>query len=124
MFSGPCQTPRKQANARKEHPRLGASDHFLEIFREPPAAVEPSNCPLDHPSPRLRLECTNALGACDYLNGPLPALRERFEQLLSAVDAVSKDVTQLGKDEADIFQQRYRAVDVLDIGGMHLHGKQ
>src|SRR5438034_4125519 len=81
MFSGPCQTPRKQANARKEHPRLGAGDRFLEIFREPSAAVEPSNCSLNHPSLGLRLERANALGACGYLDGPLPELRERFEQL-------------------------------------------
>src|ERR1700737_1650593 len=34
IVSGPCQTPRKHANAGKEDPRLGARDCFLEILGE------------------------------------------------------------------------------------------
>src|SRR5205823_12916560 len=53
----------------------------------------------------------------------LPNSASAWGQLLAAVHAVSKDVTQLGKDEANVFQQWDRAVDVLDIGLMHLQCK-
>src|SRR6202040_3623522 len=58
------------------------------------------------------------------INGPLAELRERIGQLLAAVDTVSKDVTQLRKQRPDIFQQRHRAVNILDVGRVHLDGKQ
>src|ERR1700730_15550276 len=50
IVSGPCQTPRKHANAGKEDPRLGARDCFLEILGEPSASVEPSKRPFNHPT--------------------------------------------------------------------------
>ena len=53
IVSGPCQTPRKHANAGKEDPRLGARDCFLEILGEPSASVEPSKRPFNHPTSRL-----------------------------------------------------------------------
>src|SRR6202011_4387287 len=59
IVSGPCQTPRKHANAGKEDPRLGARDCFLEILGEPSASVEPSKRPFNHPTSRLGLERTD-----------------------------------------------------------------
>src|SRR6202030_4057665 len=48
--SRPSQTPRKHANAGKEHPRLGTGDRFLEIFRQASTAVEPSKRSFNHPA--------------------------------------------------------------------------
>src|SRR5262252_6046869 len=110
--------------ASKEDPGLRAGDCLLKIFRQAPAAIEPSKCSFDHPALWLRFKCTGTLRSCDDLDKPLAELRERLEQLLPAVHAVSKDVTQLGKDEANVFQQWDRAVDILDIGRVHLQGKQ
>src|SRR6202051_5241166 len=62
IVSGPCQTPRKHANAGKEDPRLGARDCFLEILGEPSASVEPRKRPFNHPTSRLGLERTERLG--------------------------------------------------------------
>src|SRR5262245_8443919 len=120
MISGPCETPRKHANAGESEPRLGAGDRLLKIFREAPATVEPSKCAFNHPAFSLSLEGTDTLRSCNDLNRPLAELRDRIQQLVAAVYTVRKDVTQLGKDEADIFQQRHRGVIVLDIGRAHL----
>src|SRR5438552_2063237 len=124
MAQGPCQAAREHANARKKNPRLRACDCLLEVLREAPAAVEPSKRSFNHPAFSLRLEGADTLQSRDDLNGPFAELIECIGQLLSAVHAVSKDVTQLWEDAADIFQQRYRAVDVLDVGRSHLKGKQ
>src|SRR5580692_1901977 len=124
VISGPCETPGKHTNAREEDPRLRAGDRLLEVFGEAPAPVEPGECAFNHPAFSLSLEGPHTLGSRNDLNRPLAELRDRVEQLVAAVNPVSKDVTQLGKDEADIFQQRYRGVIVLDIGRVHLHGKQ
>src|SRR4249920_3352763 len=122
--SSPGQTPRKHVNAGKEHPRLGAGDCFLEIFGQPSAAVEPSKRSFNYPASPFGLERADTLQACDYLNGPLAELRERVGQLLAAIDTVSKDMAQLRKQRPDIFQQRHRAVNILNVGRVHLHGKQ
>src|SRR4249919_1366399 len=122
--SSPGQTPRKHANAGKEHPRLGAGDCFLVIFGQPSAAVEPSKRSFNYPASPFGLERADTLQACDYLNGPLAELRERVGQLLAAIDTVSKDMAQLRKQRPDIFQQRHRAVNILNVGRVHLHGKQ
>src|SRR5258708_31627069 len=82
--SSPGQTPRKHANAGKEHPRLGAGDCFLEIFGQPSAAVEPSKRSFNYPASPFGLERADTLQACDYLNGPLAELRELVGHLLAA----------------------------------------
>src|SRR3984893_3419154 len=124
IVSGPCQTPRKHANAGKEDPRLGARDCFLEILGEPSASVAPSNRPFNHPTSRLGLERTDALRSRNDFNDPFAELGDRRGQLLPAVNTVSENVTQLWKQHPDIFQQRYRAVNILNVGRVHLHRKQ
>src|SRR3984893_8915808 len=106
IVSGPCQTPRKHANAGKEDPRLGARDCFLEILGEPSASVEPSKRPFNHPTSRLGLERTDALRSRNDFNDPFAELGDRRGQLLPAVNTVSENVTQLWKQHPDIFQQR------------------
>jgi hypothetical protein len=116
IFSGPCEPPREYANAGEQDPRLGAGDCHLEVISKASAAVEPSKRSFDHPAFRLDFEGADTLRSCDDLNGPLSELGDCVEQFVAAVDTVSEDVPpQLGKDEADIFQQRHRAVTVLDI---------
>src|SRR5438093_6780082 len=124
IFSGPCEPPREHANAGKEDPCLGAGDCRLEVFSETAAAVKPSKRSLNDPAFRLGLEGAETLGSCDNLYGPVAELGDRVKQLPAAINTVSEDVTQLGKDEANIFQQQHRAVIVLDIGHVHLYGKQ
>src|SRR4051794_41370813 len=59
------------------------------------------------------------------LNSPRGfALRESVLELLAAVDAVSKDVSQLGKAAAQLLQQWNGAMAVLNIGWMDIDGEQ
>ena len=102
MISGPCQAAGKDANASKEDPGLRAGNRLLKVFRQASAAIEPSKCSFDHPALWLRFKCAALLRSCDDLDKPLAELRECLGQLLAAVHAVSKDVTQLGKDEPNV----------------------
>ena len=124
MISGPCQTSRKYTNAGEQQPRLGTRDGFLEIFGEASAAVEPCKRSFNDPTSWLDLERTGILGSGDDFNGPPAELGERVGQLLPAVGTISENVTQLRKQQPNMLQQRYRSMDVLDIGGVHLPGKQ
>src|SRR5216684_2760131 len=115
MISGPCQTSRKHTDAGEHDPRLCAGDCLLEVLGEAPAAVEPGKGPLNHPAFRLGLESADALRPCDDLNRPRAQLGDRVEQLVAAVDTVSEDMPQLRERVAELYQQRHRAVIVLDI---------
>src|SRR5215471_8797025 len=100
IFSSPCETSREHANAREHDPRLGASDCHLEVLGEATAAVEPSEGSFDHPPLRLCPEGADALRSCDDLDGPLAEVGDRVEQLVAAVDTVSKDMPQFGEGVA------------------------
>src|SRR5712671_3859857 len=123
-FSGPCEATRKHANACEHDPRLCAGDCLLEILGEATTAVEPGQGPFNHPAFRLSLESADTLRSCDDLNGPWPQFGDRVEQLVAAVDAVGEDMPQPGERVAELFQQRHRAVIVLDIGWVHLQDQQ
>src|SRR5579859_6030493 len=124
MSSSPCQTTGKHTNAGDHHPRLCASDGRLKVFGEATVAPEPGEGALNDPTLSLCFECPDALRASDNLDDPLAELGNRVEQFGTAIDAISKDVPQLGKGNAEGFQQRHCTVIVLDVGGMDLHGKQ
>jgi hypothetical protein len=49
---------------------------------------------------------------------------ERIDELFSAINAVSEDVSQLGKAISHALQQGDRTMDVLNIGGMNVDGQQ
>src|SRR6202035_1762100 len=123
-FSSSGETTREHANAGEKDPRLSAGDGCLEILSKPPAAVEPCKCAFDDPASRLGFESSDALRTCDDLDLPFAELGDRGKQLRAAVHTVGEDVTQPGKDQADVFQQRYRTVIVLDVGRVHLHSEQ
>lgn len=49
---------------------------------------------------------------------------ERLEKLWAAIDAVGKDMPQLRQAASQVPQQRDRAMTILNIGGMNMHGEQ
>src|SRR5215467_8204927 len=112
--SGPGETAGKEPDAGDHDPCLDASDCFLEVLGETAISPEPSERPLDHPSPFLWLERAHALGTRDNLDRPSPDIGDRVEQLGAAVDAISEQVPQPGKRTAGDPQQRHRPVIVLD----------
>src|SRR6516225_3053478 len=124
LNSGPCQTPRKYANAGEQQPRFGTRNGFLEILRESSAPIEPCKRSFNDPTSPLHRERSGRLGSRDDLNGPAAELRERRSQLFPTVAAVSENVTQVRKQHPDMLQQRYCSIAILDVGSMHLRGQQ
>src|SRR5688572_13633331 len=77
-----------------------------------------------NPSAWQELEAFDAHGALDDLDRPRPAMREGPDQLIAAVDAVGKDVAELGELGSQALQERDGAVHVLHIGRVDVHGEQ
>src|SRR5579863_1773842 len=122
--SASCETSVENAYVGEEEPGCSAGDGRLEVFGESTASAEPSKGALDHPSARQELEAFDARRPLDDLDRPRAAIGQRIRQLLAAVDAVGEDVPQLWEGVAQRAQQRYGAVNVLDVGLVHSHGEQ
>src|ERR1700738_2621949 len=123
-FSGPREAASKEANAGDHDPGVGAGDGRLEVLCEATVASEPSQRALDHPSPSLGFEGPHTLRSSDDLNDPFAQVGKRVEQLLTAIDAISKDVAQLGEPFPQRSQQRHSAMIVLDVGCVHQQREQ
>src|SRR5262245_49137707 len=123
-FSSPRETAGEEANAGDHDPGLGAGDGRLEVLGEATVASKPSQRAFDHPSLGLSFEGSDALGSSDDLNDPFAQVGKRAEQFGPAIDAISKDVAQLGEASTQRSQERHSAVIVLDIGGMDQQREQ
>ena len=97
MVSSPCQAAGEEANAGDHDPGFGAGDGGFEVFGKAAIASEPGKGALDHPTTRFRLEGSDSLLSGHDLDRPLAQVSEGIEQLLATIDAIGKDVTQLGK---------------------------
>jgi hypothetical protein len=69
------------------------------------------------------LEAFDPGRALNDVDGPRPAMGECINELLSAINPVSKDVPQLGKAISHALQQGNRTMDVLNIGRMNMDGQ-
>ena len=72
----------------------------LEVFGEATAPATPGKSAFDDPAPRQKLEAFDARRPLDDLDRPWTAMRECFLKLVATVDAVGKDVPQLGEPAA------------------------
>src|SRR6266545_6530630 len=95
--SGPCQPAGEQAQVGEKEPGGGAGGAGLEVFGEPPAAAEPGEAALDHPSPGQELETFDPGRALDNLDCPGAAIGDSALQLLAAVDPIGEDMAQPGE---------------------------
>ena len=102
---------------------LGSGRTF-EVFGEAATSSEPGKGSLDHPASRQELEAFDAGWPLDDLDGPGAAMGERANELFAAIDAVGKDMPQLGKALAQALQQGHGAMDILNVGGMNVNGQQ
>src|SRR5215210_3007914 len=124
IFSGSREASDEEADAGEKEPGLLAFDGSLEVFGEPAIAAEPGERTFDHPALALRLESADPLDAGDDLDVPLAELCDGIAQLGAPVDPVGEEVSQLGEAGPQRAQQRHRAMNILDIGGVHAQGKQ
>src|SRR5262245_49562366 len=94
---GVCEPSRQEPEMGDEEPGGGAGDGSLEILSEAPTAAEPGERAFDHPPPRQELEAFDASRTLDDFDRPRSAMRERAGQLIAAIDAIGKDVAELGE---------------------------
>ena len=118
------QATGEEAEIGEVNPGGAAGDGGFEVFGETPRAAEPGEAALDHPAPGQQLKAFDAGGPLDDLDRPGAAIGDGVLQLRAAIDAVGEDMPQLGEAAPQIMQQRHRAVRVLDVGLMNLHGEQ
>ena len=118
-----CQSAQHEADGGEEDEGDGAAREVLEIFGEPPAAINPSDHTFDDPSFRQELE-TRAIATLDDLELPIGDGPEDLFQLGALIGAVADDFLQKGKPSPHRLEQRRGAVAILHIGRMHLHAQE
>ena len=69
----------------------------LEVFGEATTPAAPGKRAFDDPTARQELEAFDTMRSLDDLNRPWAAMRQRALKLVAAVDAIGKDVSQLGE---------------------------
>ena len=82
---------------------FGGSGSF-EVLGKATAPAAPGKSAFDDPAPRQELEAFDAMRSLDDLNRPWPAMRQCVLKLIAAVDAIGKDVLQLGELAAHLLQ--------------------
>jgi len=109
---------------RDEKPCGFGGRRCFEVFGEAAASADPSEGAFDHPAPRLELEAFDAWRSFDNLDHPRSAMRDRGEQLFSAINPIGKDMAQLWKPASQLLQQHDRTMAILNVGGMDEDGEQ
>lgn len=113
------QTDRCQAQESQ-----GRSVEVLPILREAPAAVEPSDRPLDDPSLRKDLEALRHIGPLHDLNLDFPHdAPERGLEDRPLIAAVGIELAQERVEAEQRGHHKHAAVPVLDASAVH-HGMQ
>jgi hypothetical protein len=102
---------------------FGCSGSF-EVLGEAAASAEPGEGAFDDPAPRQKLEALDAQRSLDDPDSPWPAMGERADELIAAVNPVGKDMAQLGEPASQSLQKRYRSMAILNVGGMNVDGEQ
>src|ERR1041385_5241203 len=122
VHSGPCEPAGQEPEMSGEKPsRLGSGGTF-EIFCEAPASAEPSKRALDNPAPRQELEPLDAWRSLNDLDRP--GAGKCIDELFAAINSVCEDMPQLGKAVVHALQHGDGAMDILNVGGMNVHGQQ
>ena len=100
-------------------PRLAGGDGLLPIPGQPAASPEPGEGALDNPSPGQEFEPLRGVRALYDLDGPIADPVQCAAQFRSGIAAVGEDMAQPGAGMTDGFQNPWRAIPVLDVGGMN-----
>ena len=96
----------------------------LEVPCEASASSKPGEGTFDDPAPWQELEALDPGRALNDLDGPRSAMGECVNELLSAINPVGKDMSQLWKAISHALQQGHGTVDVLNVGGVNVDGQQ
>src|SRR5436853_5578884 len=124
IFSGSCKTLREKENAGDEEPGLRACNAPFVVFGETAIAAEPGKGAFDDPALGFGLEVSDPLGSADDLDPPPAEPCGSLAKLTAAVHPIGEDVAQLREGGTQRAQQRYRTMNILDVGGVYPKRKQ
>ena len=116
-----CDRADEELDRSDEQPGCGGGDGLFKVLGKAAVAVQPSEGSLDNPAARENHEALCGIGALDDLDGPFADLAQRFPELVSGIAGIGKDMTQPREAFDDFGQHQWRAVAVLDVGGVD-HG--
>jgi hypothetical protein len=105
------------------HPSLGGLGKSLEVFTEPSAAAQPSECSFNDPSFRQHLKLMAIPRTFDDLQNPpghpLDPLNE-----LSRIASIGPYQGELGKPPQQFAQDQLGPIPVLNMSGVDYDGQQ
>ena len=97
---------------------VGGLGEALIIAGEAPAAPDPADRPLDHPTSRQDLKAGRVVAALDNLQAPAPRLGKERVQARAFVGAIGPDQVEPGKELAQAGKHEQSPVAVLDVRRM------
>src|SRR5215471_439217 len=118
-----CEPPHHELNHSDSDPCLGRLRQGLEVFTEPPRAIEPAKGALDDPTPLHHLKALGAPGTFHDHEGPLQHSRDPGDEL-ARVPAIGPDQLQSREADDQGPQHRFSSITVLDTSGMHYHDEE
>ena len=124
VFSSPCEPSREHADVRDEDPGLGGFDGSLKVLSQPSASAQPCECSLYDPTARQDLEAFGAVRSLDDFHRELADLLQGVPQFRPGIAAIGEDMAQPRPAFEDRFQDDWRAVAVLNVGGVNNHADQ
>jgi hypothetical protein len=108
-----CQTPHHQLNHGDPNPCLGRLRQGLEVFTQPPRAIEPAKGAFDDPAPLHHVKALGMLGAFHDHESPLQHGRDPGDELAS-VPAIGPDQLQAREAGDQRRQHLFSSISVLD----------
>ncbi len=91
----------------------------LEVFRQAPAAPEPTECALNNPSFGQHLEAVRCVGSLDDLERDLGLRLHRGGGCRALIAAIGDGARNRRTDPAHDIQERRDHIAILDIGRCH-----
>ena len=91
---------------------------MLEVLGETAVSVEPCQGSFDDPAARQKFEALCVVGALDDLDGPLADAAQGIAELVASITAIGEQVSQPGEAVDDLGEQQWRAIAILDVGGV------
>src|SRR4051812_28930232 len=106
MFWGCGEPSGQESDVSDQDPCHFGCGGSLKVFGKAPASAAPGKSPFDNPATRQKLEAFDAGRPLDDLNRPRPTMSECLFKLVTAVNAIGKDMPQSGEPAAHPFKQR------------------
>jgi hypothetical protein len=118
-----CETPHHELNHSDSDPCLGRLRQGLEVFTQPPRAIEPAKGAFDDPAPLHHLKALGVPGAFHDHEAPLQHGRDPGDEL-ARVPAIGPDQLQSREAGDQRRQHLFGAIPVLDPRRMYHHDQQ